>query len=330
MSCDTSAPSHLPRRAWLAALLGVAGVHPVARAGARPLRLVVTFGPGGIADVVTRLLAPELARRLDQPVVVENRAGAGGAIGAVAVARATPDGHTLLMGTPATQVIHPMVHARPAYDPWTAFVPVSLLTEAPLLLALRPIPGVDSLAALVRHARADPGTLSYTSAGPGTTPHLAMEMFQRATRTHWLHLPYKSGAEAVGAVAGGQADAVVEAATVLMPMLQAGRLQPLCAAGARRCAQLPDLATAVELGLEGFRVTAPWLGLAAPRGTPRARMAVLQAAAADAMADPAVRLRLHNRGLEPLPPGPQAYRALLVRERADWEPVVRAARIRVG
>jgi len=310
--------------------MGATGVHPPALARPRPLRLVVTFGAGGIADVVTRLLAPELARRLDQPVVVENRVGASGAVGALAVARAPPDGQTLLMGTPATQVINPMVHARLAYDPWVDFVPVSLLTEAPLVLALRPMPDVDDLAALVRHARANPGTLSYSSAGPGTTPHLAMEMFQRATRTGWLHLPYKSGAEAVAAVAGGQADAVVEAATVLMPMLQAGRLRPLCAAGARRCAQLADLATATELGLEEFRVTAPWLGLAAPRGTPQARLAVLQAAAADAMSDPALRLRLLDRGLEPLPTGPQAYRALLVRERADWEPLVRAARIRVG
>lgn len=330
MSSDTSPPQQPPRRAWLAALLCAAGAHAAARASPRTLRLVVTFGAGGIADVVTRLLAPELARRLDQPVVVENRVGASGAIGAMAVARAVPDGHTLLMGTPATQVINPMVHARLGYDPWTDFVPVSLLTEAPLLLALRPMPGVDDLATLVRHARANPGALSYTSAGPGTTPHLAMELFQRATRTTWLHLPYKSGAEAVAAVAGGQADAVVEAATVLVPMLQAGRLRPLCAAGARRCALLADVATAAELGLDGFRVTPPWLGLAAPRGTPQARLAALQAAAADAMADPALRRRLLERGLEPLPPGPQPYRALLLRERADWGPVVRAARIRVG
>jgi len=328
--------SSLPRRRLLAAAAGAASVAaagtlwPVHAADAfpgQPVKLIVTFGAGGVADVVTRLVGNSLAAELGQPVVIDNRPGASGAIGARAASLATADGYTLMIGTPSTQVINPMIYSKLPYDPWTAFVPVSLLAEAPVLLSMRPMAGVSDLAGLVRHARAHPGKLTFGSAGVGTTPHLGMELFKLATGTDIVHVPYKSGGEAVNAVISGQVDLIVEAAAVVGPFLKAGQLKALAAAGPRRSTALPDLPTAAEPGLKDFEVTAPWFGIAAPAGTPKERVDVLAGAAARAMAGAELRQRLQERGIEVLPSGAAAYQSLLEKERRDWQRVVKAAQV---
>ena len=293
----------------------------------RQVKIIVTFGAGGIADIVARLVAVQLSAELGQPVVVENRTGASGAIGAQSVARAAADGYTLLLGTPSTQLINPLVYEKLAYDPWTDFVPVSLCADTPVVMVMRPLPGIDDLDALVRHARANPGQLSYASAGIGTTPHLGIEIFKLAVQADIVHVPFRSGAEAAAAVAAGTADLLVDAVVVLRPFLAAGQFKAVCAAGSRRSAALPDLATAAERGLGGFSVPAPWFGLAAPAGVPPQRLAILRDAATRAMQRPQLRNQLMERGIEPLPSGPDAYLSTLARERVAYEKVVKAAGI---
>lgn len=294
----------------------------------RPIRLVVTFGVGGIADIVARHVATALSNELGVQVVVENRAGASGAIGASWVAHAPPDGYSLLVGTPSTQVINPMIFARLSYDPWKDFEPISLLSEAPVLLAIRPKAGATDLAGLLQLARANPGRLTYASAGVGTTPHLGMEMFKLNTNTDIVHIPYKSGGEAVGAVVGAQADLVIEAAAVVAPFLKSGQLVGVAAAGGRRSALLPDLKTAAEQGLPDFKVTPPWTGIAAPADVPKDRIEVLANALAKVLVNTELRQALLARGIEVLPSGVRAYRELLAMERSDWQRVVTSARVR--
>jgi tripartite-type tricarboxylate transporter receptor subunit TctC len=293
----------------------------------QPVKLVVTFGAGGIADLVTRLVGARLSLELGRAVVVENRPGASGAIGAHYVAQARADGYTLLVGTPSTQVINPMIFDRLPYDPWKDFTPVSLMTEAPLALVVRAnSPWVD-LQDLVRHARAHPGALTFSSAGAGTTPHLGMELFKLVTGTSLVHVPYKSGAEAMMALVAGHVDVLIEAGAVIASQVRSGQLKPLVAPGPRRSAALPGLETTAEQGSAEFQVTAPWAGIAAPTGTPGPRIAILAAAISRAMADSDLRSRLLERGIEPLPSGPEAYAELLRREQQDWLPVVKAAGI---
>jgi len=326
-------PSHASvspsRRRFVAASVALLPTLALAQ-GPAPLRLVVTFGVGGIADVVARLVAGPLAAELGQPVVVENRTGASGTIGAQWVAQAPADGQTLLVGTPSTQLVNPLIYARLPYDPVRDFVPVSLLAESPVVMVSRPLPGLNGLAAWTAHAQADPGRLNFASAGAGTTPHLGMELFKLETGTDILHVPYRSGAEAAAALLAGTADLLVEAATVVRPFVQSGQMQALCAPGPRRCAALPHVATSGEQGLASFAVPAPWFGLMAPDGTPAARVAVLQAAAARALAQPTLRAQLMERGIEPMEPGARAYQATLERDLPVYQRVVRAARITAG
>lgn len=292
---------------------------------AHPLRLVVTFGPGGVADISARLLAPVLSRLLRQPVVVENRSGAGGAVGALAVARAAPDGYTLLLGTPATQVLHPLLVQRPAYDAAAAFRPVSLLAAAPLVVAVRADGPIGSLGDLVQRARVAPDALSFGSAGVGTAPHLAMLVFQQTSGAQLRHIPYRSGAEALQSLLAGDVDVVVEAAPVLGPFIAAGRLRALAAPQARRLAAWPVLPTTAEAGLPDFVVASPWTGIAVPAGTPDDRVARLRQAMAEAMRDASLRGALQARGLQLLEGGPAAYEALLLDEQQRWTALIRAS-----
>lgn len=295
----------------------------------RPVRLIVTFGPGGLADVVTRTVAVPLARELKQSVVVENRAGAGGAIGAQAVASAEPDGYTLMIGTPSTQVINPLIFPKLAYDPKVDFRSISMFAETPLVLTVGAASPHRSVAELVQAARERPGALTFSSAGIGTAPHLAMEVFQQATGTRLVHVPFKSGGEAVGALLAGQVDVLVEALPVVGPHIAGARLRALAVPRAERLGVLPDVPTAAEAGQPGFVVAAPWTGLAAPAKTPPERLQVLQRAVDAALQDAALRSSLEARGIFLLPRGPEAYEAALAGERKLWEQVIRTAGVTV-
>lgn len=296
----------------------------------RPVRMVVTFGAGGIADVVARYVAVPLGEALGQPVIVENRPGAGGSVGAQYVAASAPDGYTLLVGTLPTQIVNPMVYSRVGYDPAKDFVPVSLIAGASFILAMTPsIPGVSDLPSLIAYARAHPGKLNYGSAGAGGHPHLGMELFKQATQTDILHVPYKSGSEAVGAAVGGQVQLVMDALPVLEPFIQSRRLTALAISTAERNPSIPELKTGVEQGLPGFRMNPAWFGIAAPAATPPERIEKLNAAIAKVFANPAVAERFAKLGLSTLPIGRAGYARLLREEQEIWGQVIRAGQIKL-
>lgn len=294
----------------------------------RPVKLVVTFGAGGLADVVARLVAVNLGKELGQSVVVDNRAGASGVIGAQAVAKSPADGYTLMSGTPSTQVINPLIYAQLPYDPWKEFKPISLFGETPLVVTVSPHLNFATLGALVQYARANPGKLTYASAGVGTAPHMAAELLKLSTGVDILHVPYKSGSEAVNAVVAGQVDMLIEALPVVGPQIAGKSLKALAVPRTERLKALPDVVTTAEAGFANYVVLSPWSGLAAPAGTSPDKLAKLERAVTAALADPALRTNLEGRGVLAMPPGPAAYQARLEEERQVWTRVVQSAGIK--
>ncbi|QHI99231.1 tripartite tricarboxylate transporter substrate binding protein [Xylophilus rhododendri] len=318
------------RAALLAPALGAlalcAAALPAAAQGnypSRPIRLVIPFGAGGITDVVGRLIGQQLGEELKQPVIIDNRAGAGGSIAAQAVAQAAPDGYTLLLATVGTQVVNKMIYSKLAYDP-AAFAPVSLVSNSPYMLAIGDIPGVNDLQGLVAYAHAHPGQLNFGSAGNGSSPHLGIELLKLSTRSYIVHIPFKSGAEAVNAALAGQVQIVIDAIPVIQPQVKAGRLKALAIADARRNAAVPDLRTSAEQGVPGFQIGS-WNAIVAPQGTPAAVVEVLSAALGRVLARPEVVARLAELGIEPMPAGVAAYQKHLQAETAKWSRVTQAA-----
>lgn len=325
---------------WLAAAPAVAQPGPGSVPWpARPLRIVVPYAAGGAADLTARLLAPELQRRLAQPVQVENRPGADGNIGAAEVAGAV-DGHTLLMGSVGTHVINPLLSRRLPYDPVKDFAPVGVVATTPLVLVINPAAaqrlGIRSVGDLVRVATQRPGRLHVASGGNGTPTHLAAELFKRLTGTYMLHFPYRSTASAQQDVIAGNMDLMFDGLPGALPQVRAGRLQALAVASPRRVAGMPELPTVEEAGgaaLKGFEASA-WLGLFAPSTQPAEQLARLQRDTAAALAG-ALRERLAARGL--MPHGAAAgaggvgadFAALIAAETDKWARVVQLAGIRV-
>lgn len=296
----------------------------------KPVRLVIPFGAGGITDVAGRLIGQHLGEELKQSVIIDNKAGAGGAIAAQAVAQAQPDGYTLLLGTVGTQVVNKMLYTKLNYDP-AAFVPVSLVSNSPYVLAVNGINGIDGvndLAGLVRYAKAHPGQLNFGSAGNGSSPHLALELFKLATKTDIVHVPFKSGAEAVNAVMGGQVQIVIDAIPVIQPQAKSGRLKMLAIAANHRNAAVPELSTSTEQGLPDFQIGS-WNAIVAPAGTSPAQIEILNQALARALKRPAVIARLAELGIEPMTTGTPAYLAHVKSETAKWSKVIKAAGTRL-
>lgn len=289
----------------------------------KPIRLVVPFGAGGITDVVGRLIGQRLGEELKQQVVIDNRPGAGGSIAAQAVAQAAPDGYTLLLGTVGTQVVNKMIYGKLSYDP-ASFVPVSLATNTPFMMAVGDIPGVVDLPSLVRYAHAHPGQLNAGSAGNGSSPHLGIELFKLSTKSAITHIPFKSGVEAVNAALSGQVQIVIDAVAVIEPHVKAGRLKALAIADARRNPLVPDLHTSAEQGLPDFQIGS-WNAIVAPPGTPAARVELLSQALARVLARPDVTTRLAELGIEPMPTGADAYRRHVQAETQKWSRVTQAA-----
>jgi len=315
--------SHTRRGIASMALVGPAAL---AQSGypTRPVRLIIPFGAGGITDVVGRLVGQELGAELGQPVVIENRPGAGGGIAAQAAAAAAPDGYTLLLGTVGTQVVNRMLYRRLAYDP-AGFAPVGLMTNAPYIMAVSGLRGVDSLGALVAAARARPDALNFGSAGNGSAPHLGLELFKLATGTQIQHIPFRSGGEAVNAAIAGQVQIVLDAIPVVEPHTRAGgALRALAIADAARNPAMPSLPTSAEAGVPDFRIGS-WSALVAPGGTPPAILDVLGAALARVLARPAMAERFTALGLAAMPPGRDAYDRHLREETARWGEVIRVA-----
>jgi tripartite-type tricarboxylate transporter receptor subunit TctC len=295
----------------------------------RPIRLVVPFPAGGAVDIVARLVMQRLAELpalRAQAVVVENRAGASGSIGSEGVARASPDGYTLLLGTGSTHGTNPAVMARLPYDPIEDFAPVILMANTPYLLLVHPSVPARSLPELLALARAQPGRLHYASYGPGSSNHLATERLRALTGVDLVHVPYKGGAPAVAALVAGEIQMLLDVWVSSGPHVRAGRLRLLATAADQRASSAPDTPTFTEAGLAGFQA-GTFYGVFAPAGTPAERVALLNRAINQVIAEPETRQRLLAQGAEPLGGAPGLLSARVRDEVLTWRALVKDRRL---
>ncbi|MFP5406242.1 MAG: tripartite tricarboxylate transporter substrate binding protein [Gammaproteobacteria bacterium] len=295
----------------------------------RPLRMIVGFTPGGPNDIVARILAKELSDSLGQPVVVENRPGAGGNIGTDLAAKAAPDGYTLLMGSTGPQAINPAVYRDLPFDVLRDLAPVSLVAQLPNALVINPAVPARTVKELIALAKTEPGRLRYGSSGYGTTLHLSGELFASLAGIQMLHVPYRGTAPAIADVASGQIDLVFAAVPSVLPMVQAGRLRMLAVTTPSRSAALPDIPTVAESGLPGYEMT-PWFGVFTSAGTPAVIVRKLNDEIRKIVAAPSVNDALARQGAEPLSNSPEEFESLLRAEIAKWSRVVKEAGITVN
>jgi len=293
----------------------------------RNLSLIVPFTPGGSTDILARLLGQKLQESLGRSVIVESRPGAGGSIGSDQVAKATPDGHTLLMGHIGTLAVNPGIYPKLPYDPVRSFAPVSLIARVHNVLVVTPDLPVRSVADLIALARARPGTLNYATGGNGSAAHIATAAFADAAGLNLVHVPYRGTSPAVQDLLGGRIQIMLTGAPVVLPLAQAGQLRALGVSGERRLAAAPELPTIAEAALPGFEAS-QWYGIVAPAGTPEPVVERLNAAIRAAFADPAVATRLEQEGAEVWTSTPAEFRALIEAEIARWGALIRRAGIR--
>lgn len=291
----------------------------------RPIRLVVPFGAGGATDIMARILADRLSVILGQRVVVENRQGAAGNIGGEAVARATADGHTLLMASNNILTINPLVFADMPFDPARDLRPVALVVAVAGMVAASPAMRATNVQELIALARQGPGELTYASAGTGSTSHMQGELFQMLAGVRRTHVPYRAAAPAMADLSAGRVDLVFDVVPTLLPHVQGGRL-PALAMASERSPLLPGLATMAEQGVPGYD-TRGWFGVMAPSGTPEPVVAALNAAINRALAEPELVAAFAAQGGEPIRGSVGEFAALTERDRARWQDVVRHANI---
>jgi len=291
------------------------------------VQLVVTVPPGGAADFVARLIGAKLSDAVAQSVVVSNRAGAGGTTAAAQIAKADPDGYTLLENTITTHGIGPHVYAHLPYDPVKDFAPVILLVKLPLIMAVNTEVPAKSVADIIALAKQKPGELSFSSSGSGGAPHLSGELFKSLTGTNLLHVPYRGSGPAVIDLAAGRITMMFDATPSLLPHIQSGKLRPLAAASPQRHPLLPDVPTFAELGLPNMNV-ALWYGVVAPGGTPTPVVQRLNAELNKILAMPDVRKALADQGAEVAGGSPEDFAAFMRAEMERGRPVVKAAGIK--
>jgi tripartite-type tricarboxylate transporter receptor subunit TctC len=290
----------------------------------KPIRIVVPFPAGGVADVYARIIGARLAESWGPPVVIENRTGAGGNIGADGVAKSAPDGYTLVMGSVGTHAVNVSLFAKLPYDPVADFAPIALVAETDALLVVHPSVPARSVPELIALARAKPGALSYASAGPGTASHLAGELFKSMAKVDMLHIPYKGNSPAIADLLAGQTALFFATMPTVLPQARAGKLRALATCGAVRAAATPELPTVAEAALPGFDVT-NWIGLFAPAGTPAEIVRRLNAEVQRIMQSPDMQGRLAGEGARFVPTTPQQFGAYVKTEIAKWAPVVKAS-----
>jgi len=290
---------------------------------AKPIRILVPFPAGGIADVYARVIAARVSDAWGQPVVVENRPGAGGNLAADAVAKSPPDGYTLVMGSVGTHAVNVSLFSKMPYDPVADFAPIALVAESDSLLVVHPSVPVHSVPELIALARAKPGVLSFASAGPGTTSHLAGELFKSLAKVELLHVPYKGNTPAITDLLGGQTSLLFATMPTVLPQAKAGKLRALATCASVRAAATPELPTVGET-LPGFDVT-NWVGLFAPAGTPPEVLRRLNAEVVRVMSAPDMQARLAGEGARFVATTPQQFGAYVKAEIAKWAPVVRAS-----
>jgi tripartite-type tricarboxylate transporter receptor subunit TctC len=277
----------------------------------KPIKLIVGFAPGGSTDIVARIVAQKLQERLGQPVVVENRAGAGGTIGADASAKAAPDGYTLTLGTTSTHAIAAGAYSKLPYNPVNDFTHISLVAITPYLLVANPNVPVRNLADFVKLAKDQGSKMNYGSAGNGTATHLSMEMLKDAGKFEMQHIPYKSNSLADTAILGGQVEAVFGSMPALLQNAKAGKVRPLAVGTATRSPAMPEVPTVAEQGYPGFEA-ALWLGVMGPANMPKPVVDRLHRELLAIVATPEFKQQMDNNGAEPLSsPSPEAFRDML-------------------
>ncbi len=292
----------------------------------KPVRLIVAFPAGGSTDIIARLVAQRLGEKLGQQVIVDNRGGAGGTIGTEIAAKATPDGHTLTMGTTSTHVIAPAAYAKVNYDPVKDFEPITLVASTPYLLVLHPGVKANNLKEFVALAKSQPGKLNYASAGTGSTTQLAMEMLNRAAGMDIVHIPYGGNGPAGAAALGGQVQALFGSMPAVLPHAQAGRLRPIAVGTSKRSPALPNVPTVAESGYPGFEVSL-WLGFFAPKGTPKPVLTRLQTELTAIANSPEMGAQFEKNGASSLTNTPAEMMALMKSELDKYGKVIKAAGI---
>jgi tripartite-type tricarboxylate transporter receptor subunit TctC len=338
---QTAAPGDTRRRllalplcaaaaAWLAPAAAIA---QTAAWPAKPIRIVVPFPAAGTTDILARALAPELQKALGQPVVVDNKAGAGGNIGSAEVAKAAPDGYTFLMGTVGTHGINAALYPKLPYDPLKDFVPVTLVAAVPNVLVFNPAKadalGIRSVPDLVKYARANPGKLNMASSGNGTSIHLSGELFKTMTGTFLVHFPYRGSGPALIDLMGGSVDLMFDNLPSAMPHIRAGKLRALAVTSNVRSQALPDVPTIEEAGaVKGYDASS-WFGLLAPAGTPMEIVNRVQQETAKAMATPALKERLLSQGAIPSGNTSAEFAKFIADEHRKWAAVVKASGAKV-
>jgi tripartite-type tricarboxylate transporter receptor subunit TctC len=318
------------RTRWVVALLGALplGVAPAQDYPNQTVKIVVPFVAGGGVDVVARIVAPRLGEELGQSVIIENRGGAGGALGAAAVAQAPADGYTLLMGTGSTHGTNSNVYARLSYDPVRDFVPVVLLSSSPLLLIVPHASPAKSVGDLIALGRGRPGGLSFASYGTGSINHLGAELFNSMAKIQANHVPYRGSAPAMTDLIAGRIDYMFDGVSTSLGYLQSGTIRVLGVAGPNRSPVLPDVPTISDAGLPGYD-TMVWFGLFAPAGTPKPVVELVNRKTNAVLASPRVKEGLEKLGVEPVGGGADVLAGKVQSELGKWATIVREKNIRL-
>ncbi len=293
----------------------------------KPITLVAAFAPGGATDTAARIIAKELSVELGQPIVVDNRVGAGGAIGAASVARAAPDGYTLLLGTGSEMVVLPAVKIVPPYDALKDFTPVAEIGTVTFVLVAHPSVAANTLPELIALARANPGKLSFASFGMGSTNHLLGELFMRKSGTDLLHVPYKGSAAAATDLVAGEVKLSFDTTTVAMPLVQSGKLKAIGLLSPQRSEEAPGVPTLAENGVALSIVG--WVGLVGPRGMPAPIVERLNKAINKVLAMPAIVEAFRQRGVKVVTDTPDQFGRFIQSEVAEWTEIVKEAGVKI-
>ena len=293
----------------------------------RTIKLVVPFPPGGSTDILARAIGARLATQMGITVVIENKGGAAGSVGAGEVARMAPDGNTLMMGHIGTLAINPSIYPRLTYDPIKSFTPLALVAQVPNVLVVNEKFPATDFKAFIARARAEPGRLNYASGGNGSAAHITFEYLKQQTKTFMVHIPYRGAAPAISDVLGGQADTIFTGSPALISHIRSGRLRALAVSSPQRMPALPDVPTVAESGYPGFEAD-QWYGIVAPAGLPAPLVTLYNTEINKALASPEVARALANEGAVPTPTTPQAFAQLIAREIPRWAQVIKQGNVK--